>query len=143
MWKKALILFMFYSLSVFSQNFGEYRFEKLTTSEGLSYNQITCFFQDHKGLMWIGTTSGLNSYDGYHFRNRFPVLGDSVNLAHANVIAITEDVDNRLLIGTRKGLFIYDHDLDLFYQAKIQTKNGKNTNSISVNCFVKLSNGQI
>lgn len=43
------------------------RFNRLDVSDGLSSNEITCVLKDSKGFMWFGTTSGLNSFDGYEF----------------------------------------------------------------------------
>src|ERR1044072_7626006 len=36
----------------------------LTEQDGLTDNTINCFYKDSKGLMWMGTSYGLNSYDG-------------------------------------------------------------------------------
>lgn len=43
----------------------QYKFTRLNANNGLSANQITCFLRDSHGFIWIGTTSGLNRYDGY------------------------------------------------------------------------------
>ena len=36
----------------------------LTVEDGLSHNETSCITQDAKGFIWIGTTYGLNRYDG-------------------------------------------------------------------------------
>src|SRR6266404_5292246 len=43
------------------------KFEHLDVNSGLSQNLITCLLQDSKGFMWLGTSDGLNKYDGYKF----------------------------------------------------------------------------
>lgn len=43
------------------------RFSHLSTAEGLSRSHVTCISQDEQGFMWIGTSNGLNRYDGYEF----------------------------------------------------------------------------
>ena len=40
-------------------------FSRLNTSNGLSDNNIQCLAIDKNGFLWIGTTDGLNVYDGY------------------------------------------------------------------------------
>ena len=43
------------------------QFKHITPDDGLSSSSITCFLQDYKGFMWIGTYNGLNRYDGVDF----------------------------------------------------------------------------
>gem|GEM_PF-4699448 len=38
--------------------------EKLTVSDGLSSNDVSDMVQDGNGFLWIGTSYGLNRYDG-------------------------------------------------------------------------------
>jgi len=40
-------------------------FSRLNTSNGLSDNNAQCLAIDKNGFLWIGTTDGLNVYDGY------------------------------------------------------------------------------
>ncbi len=42
------------------------RFERLTLEDGLSHGTVFSIVQDQAGLMWFGTQSGLNRYDGYN-----------------------------------------------------------------------------
>lgn len=42
-------------------------FERYTSKQGLSDNNITCVTQDSLGYLWIATTSGLNRFDGKTF----------------------------------------------------------------------------
>lgn len=39
-----------------------------SVDNGLSENHVLCMLQDKKGMMWFGTFDGLNSFDGYTFR---------------------------------------------------------------------------
>jgi ligand-binding sensor domain-containing protein len=38
---------------------------QINTEDGLRQNGINTIYQDHEGYLWIGTTEGLNRYDGY------------------------------------------------------------------------------
>ena len=40
------------------------KFRRLDTRDGLSNSQINYLFQDSKGVIWMGTSYGLNRYDG-------------------------------------------------------------------------------
>ena len=44
-------------------------FNRLGVQDGLSSNEITCILKDRKGFMWLGTTSGVNRFDGYEFKH--------------------------------------------------------------------------
>ncbi|HSZ33998.1 MAG TPA: two-component regulator propeller domain-containing protein, partial [Puia sp.] len=43
-------------------------FYPITEQNGLSDDVVTCFFQDSRNFMWIGTQDGLNIYDGSVFK---------------------------------------------------------------------------
>ena len=40
-------------------------FHNVNTSDGLSENNVRSIAIDKNGYLWIGTTDGLNVYDGY------------------------------------------------------------------------------
>ncbi len=42
-----------------------FRFDHLTSTDGLSNDSVFGIVQDHRGFMWFGTQGGLNRYDGY------------------------------------------------------------------------------
>ncbi|MFN0214222.1 MAG: two-component regulator propeller domain-containing protein, partial [Saprospiraceae bacterium] len=62
-----LFFFLFFLHWVSSQ---DYLFDAqlLTTDDGLANLQTTSVFKDKQGFLWIGTTYGLNRYDGYSFK---------------------------------------------------------------------------
>jgi len=75
----------------------------LTEQNGLTDNEATCFYKDSRGIMWIGTEYGLNSFDG-----------SSVTQYHGSGLAsnvirnIREDSKGRLWMATNNGLCSYD-----------------------------------
>src|SRR4249920_3205639 len=52
--------------------FAQYKesdFISYTVKEGLSSNYVNCLQQDDWGYMWVGTSIGLNRFDGYSFKS--------------------------------------------------------------------------
>ena len=90
-------------------------FECYKDQQGLSANSILCVMQDSRGFLWIGTTYGLNRYDGYNFKTYKFNPDDPASLSGNNIFAICEDITGDLWIGTNNsGLNIYNRDCDNF-----------------------------
>ncbi|MBI5217599.1 MAG: hypothetical protein HY958_01540, partial [Bacteroidia bacterium] len=87
---------------IFAQ-LNKFHFEHITTKEGLSVDRVICIFQDSYGYLWIGTTHGLNMYDGYKFTVFQNDQRDPYSLSHNSVWCIREDRDGFLWIGTSGG----------------------------------------
>lgn len=43
-------------------------FYSISNKDGLSNNFVTCILEDKLGFIWIGTSEGLNRWDGYNFK---------------------------------------------------------------------------
>lgn len=108
-----LVLFFTTGECVYSQQ-KHLQFNKLTADDGLSTSIITSIFQDHKGLIWIGTSDGLNRYDGFRFVIYRNIIDDPTSLADNVIQTIFEDHNKDLFIGTENGLCLYDRDMDRF-----------------------------
>ncbi|MGC4023106.1 MAG: two-component regulator propeller domain-containing protein [Cyclobacteriaceae bacterium] len=80
----------------------------ITEQNGLSDNRVTCFFQDSRGFMWIGTQDGLNLFDGSivkRFKNK---KNDTTSIASNYIRAIAEDSTHQLWFATLNGLCKFD-----------------------------------
>ena len=53
---------------------------KLFSTGKLSYSDVTCVTQDGYGYIWIGTTYGLDRFDGYRFYNYRYSSSDSTSI---------------------------------------------------------------
>lgn len=80
----------------------------------LPSNDMSCIFQDSEGLVWVGTADGLCRYDGYniHVFRSGPVNGSV--LSSNNVRSIAETKDGKLLVGTLKGISVFDKSVNRF-----------------------------
>ncbi|MFN8358222.1 MAG: two-component regulator propeller domain-containing protein [Spirosomataceae bacterium] len=95
----ASLLWLWVSLPMKAQ----VRFEKISTSEGLSQSSINTIFQDKKGFLWFATYDGLNRYDGYGFTVFRHQENNPYSISNNEITAICEDQDNNLWVGTRTG----------------------------------------
>ncbi|WP_299671413.1 two-component regulator propeller domain-containing protein [uncultured Polaribacter sp.] len=89
--------------------------KKITISQGLAHNGVTCILKDSKGFIWIGTYEGINKYDGYKLTTYKNTL-DSELLSSNRVRALTEDTKQNLWIGTDEGITIYNTSSEKFTQ---------------------------
>ena len=79
-----------------------FSFNHLNTSTGLSDNNVKCMAVDRSGFLWIGTTDGLNVYDGYNINTYFKE--QEPELASNNQNYILCDDQNEVWIATSQGV---------------------------------------
>lgn len=92
----------------------EVMFRHLEAEEGLSNSQINTIFQDSKGFVWFGTSSGLNRYDGYRMQVYRSRVNDVRSLPDSYIRDIREDGEGRLWVRTSVGYALYEPDTDNF-----------------------------
>ncbi len=95
-------------------------FKQLSTAEGLSNNSVKSIFRDSRGFLWIGTTSGLNKYDGYSFWQYYQ---DNSELSNDAIENIFEGPEGNVWIRTAEGYSIYDYKTGKFindYKAELE-----------------------
>lgn len=76
-----------------------FSFKKYQVEDGLSHNTVWCALQDSYGFIWLGTSDGLNRYDGRGNKVYRNVLNDKFSLENNFVEALIE-VDKNIWVGT-------------------------------------------
>ncbi len=94
-----LLLILLYRESVQAQ----YKFNHLTTSNGLSQNTVMDLTQDQRGFLWVATTDGLNRYDGEQFQTYRRSARDTSSLSNNFINCVFNDRQHRLWVGTHSG----------------------------------------
>lgn len=112
------------------------RFQHLGVKDGLSMSNTTAFLQDSRGFLWIGTSNGLNRYDGYGFKI-FRRQTDNPNSISSDFIwTIYEDSDGITWIGTSWGLNRYDPATEKFTRYYYDPDD---PNSLGANLVTKIT----
>jgi streptogramin lyase len=105
-WGQALLLFSI-PITTFAlqQPAG---FDHFSLQHGLSQNSVTCVLQDRQGFLWIGTTDGLNRYDGNGFAVFRRNPHDTSSIADNCILSICADPGGDIWLGTyNAGLIRY------------------------------------
>ncbi len=90
--------------------------ELFTIENGISQSRVNISFSDSYGYLWIGTSDGLNRYDGYKFDIYKHISYDSTSITQNFIRCIAEDKNSNLWIGTDYGLNCYDRNSGKFRQ---------------------------
>ncbi|MBI3470540.1 MAG: hypothetical protein HY013_04215, partial [Candidatus Solibacter usitatus] len=72
-----------------------------TTADGLPRNFVTCFLQDSRGFLWVGTADGLARFDG----RQFVTYDSERGLPLGRVFDLLESRSGFLWVATRRRLW--------------------------------------
>lgn len=103
----VLVIFMFSFFTISAPGMvQDYLIENFDKSSGLSNNNVKAILQDSEGYIWIGTRSGLDRYDGYHFEHIAICEGEENS--RIAVYSLWQDAYSRIWIATSRGLYYYE-----------------------------------
>jgi signal transduction histidine kinase/ligand-binding sensor domain-containing protein/DNA-binding response OmpR family regulator len=121
----------------------EFNFTSLTTKNGLSANTVNVILQDHNGLIWFGTSDGLNKFDGTNVTIYSHNEQDSTSLPANEVVSLLEDKAGKLWVGTSGGgLAYYDQQSNSFVNYKGDRTIKKNQ-SVTARSFYEDHEGNL
>lgn len=119
--------------------FPSFSFKKYQVEDGLSHNTVWCGIQDRYGFIWLGTSDGLNCYDGRGNKVYRNALNDKKSLENNFIEALLE-VDQNIWVGTNSGLYIYNRAADSFSYFNKTTQYGVYISS-EIKKIIKTENG--
>lgn len=79
-------------------------FTALNSGNGLPSDAVMVSFQDQRGFIWLGTTSGLARFDGRHVQPFVARPEQPDTLSHPFIHALLDDGQGSLWVGTSDGL---------------------------------------
>jgi signal transduction histidine kinase/ligand-binding sensor domain-containing protein/DNA-binding response OmpR family regulator len=142
--KKILIILfvLLWAGNCFPAQVGQFFFKTYQVKDGLSHNSVWCLLQDSSGFIWMGSSDGLNRFDGRNFKIYKNDLNDKQSLGNNSVQALCEDTNRNLWIGTTQGIYLFNYANESFIPF------GKTTSfDVTVSCeirkIIQSKNGRI
>ena len=102
----ALII-LFVNQSLYSQTY--LPAQVFTIQQGLSSENVTSLLVDPTGYLWIGTSQGLNRYDGYKFIPFYTENSNQFSDNEPSIKKIINDAEDHQWILSEKGIFRINH----------------------------------
>ena len=107
--RKVLYLLLLMIWPVCSQAvLPDIKFRRLDTRDGLSNSQVNCVYHDSRGYLWIGTSYGLNRYDGYRFKVFYSNKRDTTSMRDNITEQIMESSDGKLWLKQGMNYCVFD-----------------------------------
>ncbi len=98
-------------------------YQRFSISNGLSSNTCNVLLEDSKGYIWIGTSEGLNRFDGHQVKHYFHNPADTTSLCGNTIKCLAEAPDGRIWIGTYgSGIGVFDPIKETFEHYKLQSE---------------------
>lgn len=116
------------------------RFTHIGLEQGLSHSTIFAIDQDREGNLWFATYDGVNKYNGYQFTVYRHHYMDTASIASDIARCVAVDTSNRVWIGTRDGLSLYNRRNDRFANYTYYDAKGK---PVTVTAIVPIRKDQL
>ncbi len=115
---------------------GDLKITTYTESDGLSSSIIRCVMQDSRGMLWVGTPDGLNTYDGYTF-NTLRKSSSNKNTVRGNFITqLAEDQVGDIWIGyLNDGVSRYNTATGVFQHYPLQDPDAVKAKAGEITCL--------
>ncbi len=91
-----------------------YTLDTFTTRDGLVDNRVTALYEEHNGLLYVGTYDGLCTFDG----RRFDDLSQEPDLPHEPIIALQDSPHGLLCLSSSQLMLRRNGHFTVLYQQK-------------------------
>lgn len=109
----------------------------------MSSDQISNIVQDKFGYLWIGTSDGLNRFDGKSFTVYRHAANDSNSLSNNIINALSADNSGKIWAATNDGLCYYNFSDDRFHSIDVRRGNHETLDRDRVHALVAGKNNVI
>jgi ligand-binding sensor domain-containing protein len=119
----------------------EYSFKRFSLANGLSTNTVTSIVQDKDGYMWIGTSNGLNRFDGSRFIKFNHDKKNAHSIPHQHITRLYKDKNNTIwIIGNNNKIGTWNTIKHQFNETPLQSDIDK---GYSPKRFIETPDGKI
>lgn len=140
-WATVLVNYSF--AKVLSEQ-NELFFKQISIDKGLSQSSVFTVIQDSKGFVWLGTSDGLNRYDGYEFKIFKHEPHNRNSISSNNITCLLEDKEGNIWVGTKDGgLNLYNTHTHKFTNYLIDKENFKGLTSTYITYLFEDKSGNI
>jgi signal transduction histidine kinase/ligand-binding sensor domain-containing protein len=109
---RKFIFLIFILFNTFLVDGQAVRFDRIGVEDGLSDGWVRCFYHDDHGFMWIGTSDGLNRFDGISFKTYKPYFNGGELQGNVTVNHVLKMNNDSLLVCSDLGMYIYSYISD-------------------------------
>ncbi len=113
-------------LNVLCAQSKQHYFNSIGIDEGLSQSLVHSIAQDTLGFIWLGTSDGLNRFDGARISIFKSIPGDSTSLQNNLIVDLLVDSKGRFWVASSKGIDMYNHEYENFKRIKLHSTNQSN-----------------
>jgi signal transduction histidine kinase/ligand-binding sensor domain-containing protein/CheY-like chemotaxis protein len=118
------------------------RFKQVSIDKGLSQSSVFTIIQDRFGFVWLGTSDGLNMYDGYEFviYKHDPLNKNSISSNY--ITCLFEDNEGNIWVGTKDGgLNLFNRKTKQFTRYLKDHDNFRGPSSAHITCIYQTNDG--
>lgn len=123
------------------ETFGVERFS--SSEHGFSTSEVLCIMQDKKGVLWIGTQSGLHTYNGIFFTIYQHNPQEPTSLSNNVIHSLFEDKDGTIWVGTANGLNRFHPATNSFIHYFSDPQDLRSLSSNIIKCFAEDEQGNL
>ncbi|GGC12634.1 hypothetical protein GCM10011325_44370 [Dyadobacter sediminis] len=99
----------------FTSTSAQFVFQNIREEDGLSAKEVRSLYSDKDGFLWIGTTNGLNRFDGASVK-QYMGFRNEKNIFITSILPLSSNKE--LMLGTNNGIAIFNKLTGEFYRNK-------------------------
>jgi signal transduction histidine kinase/ligand-binding sensor domain-containing protein len=109
----------------------------------LTHLYVSDIVKDKAGYMWLGTSRGLNRWDGYNYKYFLSDKNDSSSISNNQIVCLFTDNEGMIWVGTANGLNLLDPVSEKFTHYLHAPNDSNSISSNSIRSITEDKNGNL